>query len=112
MIFLRAKHGLTILFGCMLLFLVVFSVLYGLVRLKTLDTYENLMAKTALLDLLGMPMIAASDECTGTKNSLEGLCGCLSEIPGGYCYHTDCDTTSTPEILAIDRYSLEKGGDW
>ncbi|MGE5558159.1 MAG: hypothetical protein ACM3WV_06040 [Bacillota bacterium] len=59
---------------------------------------KELSAKKALLQSLGITSLSLSDDCTGTKNILSDLCGCLSDIPGGYCYHDDCNYVAAPDL--------------
>jgi hypothetical protein len=54
--------------------------------------------KVAVLKLLGVASLSLSSDCISTRNPIEGIYGCLSDIPGGYCYHTSCDIICVPEL--------------
>lgn len=53
-------------------------------------------AKTAIASSLGLATMSISPECSATGDMTEGICGCLGDLPGGYCYHTACDVVSLP----------------
>ncbi len=63
---------------------------------------QSRKGQDALLQVLGMARLAISADCTATVDITEGLCGCLGDVPGGYCYHTSCDLVDLPEVLRQD----------
>ena len=67
---------------------------------------EQIRAKAALSQALGMSSLALSADCTATRNMTEGVCACLSDMPGGYCYHTSCDTVGSPKRLEPLAYEM------
>lgn len=67
---------------------------------------EQIRAKAVLSQALGMSSLALSADCTATRNMTEGICACLSDMPGGYCYHTSCDTVGSPKRLEPTTYEM------
>jgi len=67
---------------------------------------EQVRAKAALCQALGVSSLALSADCTATRNMTEGICACLADMPGGYCYHTSCDTVGSPKQLEPTTYEM------
>lgn len=67
---------------------------------------RNVRLRQALLQTIGLPSMAISADCSATKSLSEGLGGCLSDNPAGYCYHTSCDTVCAPEPVEQDVFRL------
>ncbi len=63
-------------------------------------------AKTAIVSSLGLATMSISPECSATGDMTEGICGCLGDLPGGYCYHTACDVVSLPAPVSDGLLSL------
>lgn len=71
--------------------------------------------KESVLRLLGIASLSLSSDCISTRNPIEGIYGCLSDIPGGYCYHSSCDIVCVPELpddfsFILKIISLERTG--
>lgn len=78
--------------------LAILFVILGVQTELQMTNFQVVQAKRMLSQLLGLPALALTYECTSTRSLIEGICGCLSDIPGGYCYHLDCDLISPPPI--------------
>ena len=63
--------------------------------------------RAALLQSLGLSSLAISADCTASRSLVEGVCGCLSDVPGGYCYHSSCDIVGAPKAQAAHVYSIK-----
>lgn len=59
--------------------------------------------QNAFLTLACIASPAASSDCISARNLLEGVYGCLGDVPGGYCYHGSCDIVAMPS-LPHDEY--------
>jgi len=81
-----------------LLFLGVLLSLMGYVNHKYFITPEQLEIRKAYFQILSISHLASCKDCISTRNLLEGVYGCLSDIPGGYCYHSSCDVVLAPEF--------------
>ena len=89
----------------------------GLLLLFCGFTYRNLQryavnskifkARSAVVESLRISSLALSDECTSTRNPLEGLCGSMSDMPGAYLYHTDCDLMGPSLFPAETSYKIK-----
>jgi len=68
----------------------------------------TIMAREAVLQTLGLSSLALSYECSATRNPvIEGVCPSMSDIPGSYLYHSDCDMISPPRFSKAEIYRLE-----
>ncbi len=61
-------------------------------------------ARIALLQALGIDSLAIQSDCDSTRTPANGACACLTDIPGGYCYHSSCDVIGIPPVLEDDQY--------
>lgn len=59
-----------------------------------------------LFSALGFPATPISTDCSGDRAPLEGVCSCLDDVPGGYCYHIDCSDTSPIPFVDADYLIL------
>ena len=59
-----------------------------------------------IVQVIGLSSLALTTDCTATRSLVEGICGCLGDIPGGYCYHTACDVVANPGFLDQDLFRL------
>jgi hypothetical protein len=74
---------------------------------KYISASRVIQARLAVVQTLGISSLALSDECSSTRNPLEGLCGSMSDIPGSYLYHTDCDLVNPSFFPPESRYHLK-----
>jgi hypothetical protein len=103
----RAAPAIVLMSVCLLITLLAMEL--GVVSLKGADV-ADLRARSALLQTLGISSLAVSSECTASRSLVEGLCGCLGDVPGGYCYHTSCDIVGAPQAQEEDLYAMEISG--
>jgi len=61
----------------------------------------------ALVQGVGYMSLAISADCAGSRCLLEGVAACLGDIPGGYCFHTSCDTVCEPILDAEEAFEVE-----
>lgn len=86
---------------------VLFSILWVSIGGRYKEDSIKMVAGKAILQSLGASSLALSYECTATRSLTEGLCGCLSDVPGGYCYHSSCDIVVNPGIPEAEVLRLE-----
>ena len=100
------NKGLWFMVGIGVLSLSVLVFTYASRRCYTLNS-DVIQARNAVVQVLGITSLALSDECSSTRNPLEGLCGSMSDIPGAYLYHTDCDLVEPSLFPPETRYRLK-----
>lgn len=61
-----------------------------------------------LFRVIAVTTLAVAEDCTSTRGVIEGIWGCLGDVPGGYCYHSSCDIQSNPCITPGESYGLER----
>jgi len=58
---------------------------------------KSSVACSAVVQAVGFTGLVLSSECTATRNPiLESVCGCLGDLPAGYCYHLSCAIVGIP----------------
>lgn len=62
---------------------------------------RDYLVKKDLLQFLRLDSLAIASECTAARCLTEGIFGCLGDMPGGYCYHSDCDLVGPPDIPTL-----------
>lgn len=67
---------------------------------------QSNIARRAILQALGIDSLAIQSDCDSTRTPANGACACLTDIPGGYCYHSSCDVVGLPPVLEDDQYHL------
>jgi hypothetical protein len=106
------KYSLSICKGVWLLLvisgllLITFTFVYTGRQKYNADS-KGIQARNAIIRTLGIASLAISYECSSTRNPLEGLCGSMSDIPGAYLYHTDCDLVEPSLFPPETRYRIE-----
>lgn len=70
---------------------------------NSLYSLEKEKEKLAVLSVLGIGELSLSSECVSI---LEGITSCLGEVPGGYCYHSDCDILEAPDFNVDNRFEM------
>jgi hypothetical protein len=63
--------------------------------------------RMALVKSLGGPAIPIIAQCCTSRNLAEGIYARRSDLPGGFCFHSDCDVMVTPRIIAENIYTLK-----
>ncbi|MGV8073569.1 MAG: hypothetical protein AB2L11_03260 [Syntrophobacteraceae bacterium] len=71
-----------------------------------LHSRETLM-RMALVGALGGPCIPVIAQCCTSRNLSEGIYARRSDLPGGYCSHSDCDVVYTGAMNAEKHYTLK-----
>ena len=92
-----------------LLLILIFSSLY--IYNDRVATDERISRQTqkrmAILRTLGGPAIPIIAQCCISRNLAEGIYARRSDIPGGFCFHSDCDVVVTPGALSERLYSFK-----
>jgi hypothetical protein len=61
---------------------------------------------------IGMNSLALSCEGSATRHPIEGIAGCLGDVPAGYCLRAGCDVVTCPGAsghpLALDLARAER----
>ena len=85
--------------------LIIITILFLLALNLTHSGYSEFvwrsysLASSAVVRSIGFTGLALSSECTATRNPiLESVCGCLGDLPAGYCYHLSCAIVGIPTI--------------
>ena len=63
--------------------------------------------RMAVVSTLGGPVIPIIAQCCTSRNLAEGIYARRSDIPGGFCFHSDCDVVFTPGVLSEKVYTLK-----
>lgn len=98
---MRSSRKLTVSFVGLLC---AFAVLLACARARYPDSRETLEARGALVRMLSVASLAQSGDCISARNLLEGINGCLGDVPGGYCYHDSCDVVCAPDFQEADIF--------
>lgn len=89
---LRSKYLLRILF-----IFIIFIALYIYNDYISTD-YRNskdTKMRMAVLETLGGPAMPIIAQCCTSRNLTEGIYARRSDLPGGFCFHSDCDVVAT-----------------
>ena len=100
---IKEKYFARILFTVM-----VFTVLY-LYNDKISTNYQRSMdtqMRMAVVETLGGPAMPIIAQCCTSRNLTEGIYARRSDIPGGFCFHSDCDVVATPGALSEKTYRV------
>ena len=63
--------------------------------------------RMAIVKTLGGPAIPIIAQCCTSRNLAEGIYARRSDLPGGFCFHSDCDVVATPGVLSEKVYTLK-----
>ncbi|MDO8785592.1 MAG: hypothetical protein Q7J12_05175, partial [Syntrophales bacterium] len=63
--------------------------------------------RMAVVGTLGGPAIPIIAQCGTSRNLSEGIYARRSDLPGGFCFHSDCDVVATPGIISEKVYKLK-----
>ncbi|MDY6855511.1 MAG: hypothetical protein SWO11_12525 [Thermodesulfobacteriota bacterium] len=63
--------------------------------------------RIAVVKTLGGPAIPIIAQCCTSRNLAEGIYSRRSDMPGGFCFHSDCDVVATPGLLSEKVYSIK-----
>ncbi len=62
--------------------------------------------RMAVVSTLGGPAVPIIAQCCTSRNLTEGIYARRSDFPGGFCFHSDCDTVFTPRAISENVYKL------
>ncbi len=62
--------------------------------------------RMAVLKCLGGPAIPIIAQCCTSRNLSEGIYARRSDIPGGFCFHSDCDVVMPPRVISENLYKI------
>ena len=63
--------------------------------------------RMAVVRSLGGPAIPIIAQCCTSRNLAEGIYARRSDLPGGFCFHSDCDVVATPRVISENVYTLK-----
>ena len=63
--------------------------------------------RMAVVATLGGPAVPIIAQCCTSRNLAEGIYARRADMPGGFCFHSDCDVVVTPGVLAERVYTLK-----
>lgn len=76
-------------------------------RISTNYRYSrDTQMRMAIMKSLGGPAIPIIAQCCTSRNLAEGIYARRSDIPGGFCFHSDCDVVFTPGTISEKIYTL------
>lgn len=101
---MRRMGNLTVIFLLFLVFLLLCEVFT--IQRQYAEDSKRMVSRKAILQALGVSFLALSSECSATRSLIEGLCGCLSDMPGGYCPHSSCDVVTLPQFNDNQSFKL------
>jgi len=89
---------------------VLFLCLYFYNQFVNTD-YQNsndTQMRIAVVKTLGGPLIPIIAQCCTSRNLSEGLYARRSDIPGGFCFHSDCDIVYNKKLYNEKRFTIKK----
>lgn len=93
-----------------ILFLIIIFIALYLYNDRILTNYhssKNTQMRMALVETLGGPAIPIIAQCCTSRNLSEGIYARRSDLPGGFCFHSDCDVVVTPGISHEKIFTLK-----
>ncbi len=63
--------------------------------------------RMAVVGTLGGPAIPIIAQCCTSRNLSEGIYSRRSDIPGGFCFHSDCDVVAVPKSVCEKKYRIK-----
>jgi len=68
---------------------------------------DDTQMRMAVLRTLGGPAIPIIAQCCTSRNLYEGIYSRRSDIPGGSCFHSDCDVVAVPSSICEKDYRIK-----
>lgn len=62
--------------------------------------------RMAVVETVGGPCMPIIAQCCTSRNLSEGIYARRSDIPGGYCFHSDCDIVYTKKLFKEQYYTI------
>ena len=69
---------------------------------------DDVQMRMAVLKTLGGPAIPIIAQCCTSRNLSEGIYSRRSDIPGGFCFHSDCDVVAVPKSVCEKNYTIKE----
>ncbi len=63
-------------------------------------------ARIALLQTIAGPVLPVYGQCASSRNLTEGIYARRGDVPGGYCFHSDCSVAASPTVTAERRFHV------
>lgn len=63
--------------------------------------------RMAVIKNLGGPCLPIIAQCCTSRNISEGIYARRSDIPGGFCFHSDCDVVHIGKLYAEKEYRIK-----
>lgn len=101
---LREKYFLRII-AMLALFFALY--LYNHYLSTSYDDSRDMQMRMALVRTLGGPAMPIISPCGTSRNLSEGIYARRGDMPGGFCFHADCDVTAPPGAIAENFYIVE-----
>jgi len=64
--------------------------------------------RMVVIETLGGPCIPIIAQCCTSRNIFEGIYARRSDIPGGFCFHSDCDIVDIRKLYSEKSYIIKK----
>jgi len=68
---------------------------------------RQLRMRMAVVATLGGPCLPVFAQCCTSRNLSEGIYARRSDLPGGFCFHSDCDVIFGGDISSERHYTLK-----
>lgn len=68
---------------------------------------QDTQMRMAVIRSLGVPAIPIISQCCTSRNLAEGVYVRRSDIPGGFCFHSDCDIVAVPKTVCEKNYTVK-----
>ena len=100
---IKEKYFLRIIFT-IIVFLTVY--LYNDHVATNYQRSRDTQMRMAVVGTLGEPALPIIAQCCTSRNLAEGIYARRSDLPGGFCFHSDCDVVVTPGVVSERVYTL------
>ncbi|MCD6224796.1 MAG: hypothetical protein J7K32_04615 [Deltaproteobacteria bacterium] len=98
------------LFTIIFIFILLFIALYLYNEHVTTD-YKKSQAtqmRMVIVQTVGGPCMPIIAQCCTSRNLSEGIYARRSDMPGGFCFHSDCDIVNTKKLYSETTYTINK----
>ena len=96
------------IFWIILILQVIFWPVYLINESVNTDYHKSndTQLRMAVIKTLGGPCIPVIAQCCTSRNITEGIYARRSDLPGGYCFHSDCDLIHTGTLYKENFYKI------
>ena len=63
--------------------------------------------RMSVIKTLGGPCMPIIAQCCTSRNLSEGIYARRSDMPGGFCFHSDCDIVHMDKLYSEARYTIK-----